>query len=178
MSVTNNARYSHIFSAKTTNNQAGRTLNKLMLSRKSILLIILLDLVTLNTYTYFWFFQKQREMQNNYQLHVLNPLWILLAMILQGIDWMLVLPGAYFGVIYYTEGEILVNQVHDILNLVCLVTMIVITFIFRSGLLKIFKIFEEDPIKINWFLTFIFGYFYLQYKINKCPNDQLMSNSI
>ena len=144
------------------------------LSQHSVLKTILLTIITLGIYQYFWLFKKQHEIQSNYQIQVVDSKWILMAFILYGIGWILVLPGAYFGIIGDVESENTIRVISDVLTYVDLLIMTVFSFLFRSKILQVFHACGHELTKINRLLTLIFGIFYLQYKINKV--DTLCAN--
>ena len=136
--------------------------------RNPTILYIIFTVITLSVYPWFWVFSRKKilnqltESKITESLPVIFVITAILSIFLQG-----------YGETQYDESTIAAGNG---LSFISLVLMIVIAFQMKK-VLKEFSDNNEMKISYNGFFTFLFNFWYINYKLNE-NIDYITQNSI
>ena len=141
---------------------------KTNVKRNPTILFIIFSVITLGIYQWFWIFSRKNSLNKiagskiNESLPVIFVIISILSVFLQG-----------YGETQYDESTIAAGNG---LSFISLVLMIVIAFQMKK-VLKEFSDNNEMKISYNGFFTFLFNFWYINYKLNE-NIDYITQNSI
>lgn len=139
------------------------------LRKKSVLLIILLTLITYGIYQPIWFLKQKNAINNLKSKEKLTNTLFILVIILYAVS-------ALFLFIYLfpydTTSPLVIELIDNLINLTGAIIILVMSFKVRRILHQYFNVVLKRNIKFSKIYTFLFGIYYLQYKINRIVSQK------
>jgi hypothetical protein len=149
--------------------------------KKSVLLLIILSIITLKIYPFIWYFKRADELNNLKTTKKLSKKFALAILLLTIILFILAIVLSFFTRTTLTETVTDISQIPlpFLINLgliVFLIPVILIMYLFLAfrtrTILNQVLVNKESKVKLSWFFTLIFNFYYLQYEINRIINDK------
>ena len=134
------------------------------LTRKSVWLMTFLTIITLGIYMPYWYFTRHQRFNALSSAAKFRQTTILIWLCWSVVDAVLfvaVIATPESGTIQLLEG------IETILNLVAAIFGVILAFRAKKILLEHLAVMGRNDTTMSGFLTFFFGFFYIQYKINQ-----------
>lgn len=132
------------------------------LGHSSVGLLVLAVIFTCGIYSFVWFFERRKQLEQLQTPTRLAKQWLVLLPVLAAVS-------IAAGIIGGESGDSPFRGLGSLLNLVETALFIFISFVIRRILNEYYNQHLQLGVPISAVLTFFFTIFYLQYKMNRLP---------
>jgi hypothetical protein len=128
------------------------------LQKKGVLLMILLATVTYGIYVPIWFLNRRDSFNKLKSKRKISNGPMTVVLVLYIISAIILVPSFLFA---RTSLGITIDNIDSAISIFGIITILITSFKIRRILIDHYKT------NISWVATFVFSFFYLQYKINR-----------